>query len=62
VIAEHSVLLVWTEAPRAGRYRRGIERDGEAYRPHWERWAVQEDAYLAAEDPHARADVVIDTA
>ena len=62
VIAEHAVLLVWTEAPRAVRYRRGIERDGEAYRPHWERWAAQEDAYLAAEDPRARADVVIDTA
>ena len=62
VIAEHAVLLVWTEAPRAVRYRRGIDRDGEAYRPHWERWARQEDAYLASEDPRARADVVIDTA
>lgn len=61
VISEHAVLLVWTEAPRAVRYRRGIDRDGEAYRPHWERWAAQEDAYLTAEDPRARADVVIDT-
>lgn len=61
VVADHAVLLVWTEAPRAVRYRRGIDRDGEAYRPHWERWAAQEDAYLVAEDPRARADVVIDT-
>ncbi|MDN5933056.1 MAG: hypothetical protein L0I24_18655 [Pseudonocardia sp.] len=62
VVAEHAVLLVWTEAPRAVRHRRGMARDGEAYRPHWERWAAQEDAYLAAEDPRARAHLVIDTA
>jgi chloramphenicol 3-O-phosphotransferase len=61
VIAEHAVLLVWTEAPDEVRHRRGMARDGETYRPHWARWAAQEDDYLAAEDPRARADVVIDT-
>lgn len=61
VIAGHAVLLVWTEAPDDVRRRRGLARDGETYRPHWDRWAAQEDAYLAAEDPRARADLVIDT-
>ena len=31
--------LVWVEAPREERLRRGLARDGEAMRPHWERWA-----------------------
>lgn len=60
VVAAHAVLLVWVEAPRAERFRRGIARDGEAYRPHWERWARQEDALFAAEGTRARADVVVD--
>ncbi|GAA2567531.1 AAA family ATPase [Pseudonocardia hydrocarbonoxydans] len=61
VVAAHAVLLVWVDAPRAERYRRGIARDGETYRPHWERWATQEDALFAAEGTRARADVVLDT-
>lgn len=60
VIAAHAVLLVWVEAPRDERFRRGIARDGEAYRPHWERWAAQEDAHFAAEGTRARADVRLD--
>lgn len=54
--------LVWVEAPRALRFARGIERDGEAYRPHWERWAKQEDAHFATEGTRSRADVRVDTA
>jgi uridine kinase len=53
-------LLVWVDAPRDLRFRRGIERDGEAYRPYWERWARQEDVHFAAEDTRRRADVVVD--
>ncbi|WP_300011502.1 hypothetical protein [Pseudonocardia sp.] len=59
-IAGHAVLLVWVDAPRAERFRRGIARDGEAYRPHWERWAAQEDVLFAAEGTRARADVIVD--
>ena len=59
-LAAHAVLLVWVEAPRDERYRRGIARDGDTYRPHWERWAAQESAHFAAEDTRARADVVVD--
>ncbi|QJY50593.1 hypothetical protein HOP40_13630 [Pseudonocardia broussonetiae] len=61
VVASHAVLLVFLDAPVEQRYRRGIARDGESYRPHWERWAAQEDALFAAEGTRARADVVIDT-
>ncbi len=59
-IAARAVLLVWIEAPRAERLRRGIERDGEAYRPHWKRWAEQEDAHFVVERTHDRADLRVD--
>jgi chloramphenicol 3-O-phosphotransferase len=59
---EFTTLLVWVEAPPAERFRRGIERDGESYRPHWERWARQESAHFAVEDTRARADLRVDGA
>lgn len=59
-IAAHAVLLVWIEAPRLERFRRGVERDGEAYRPHWERWARQEDAHFAIEGTRDRAGLRVD--
>jgi chloramphenicol 3-O-phosphotransferase len=62
VIAAHAVLLLWLEAPRDERFRRGIARDGETYRPHWERWARQEAAQFAAEQTPARADLRVDGA
>jgi uridine kinase len=55
--APYLSLLVWVEAPRDLRFARGMERDGEGYRPHWERWARQEDAHFAREDTRARAGV-----
>ena len=39
-------LTVWLQLPEAQRRRRALARDGEIYRPHWERWAAQEDALL----------------
>lgn len=54
-------LLLWVEAPAALRHQRGLARDGEAYRPHWQRWARQEDALFAAERTRERADLIIDT-
>jgi hypothetical protein len=56
----HLSCLVWIEAPRELRMRRGIERDGEAFRPHWERWARQENAMFRAERTRERADLVVD--
>ncbi|TRY20168.1 hypothetical protein FOJ82_04720 [Tessaracoccus rhinocerotis] len=58
---EHLTALIWLEADAAVRMARGIERDGEAYRPHWERWARQEQELFAREDTRAHADLVIRT-
>lgn len=58
--AAYLSMLVWVEAGQDERFRRGIERDGEAYRPHWQRWAVQEERHFEAEGTRERADVVVD--
>lgn len=58
----HLVGLAWVEAPADVRMARGIERDGEAFRPHWERWARQEAELFAAEETRDHADVIIHTA
>jgi len=60
--AAYTTLLIWVEAPRAERFRRGIARDGHTYLPHWERWAVQESAFFAADSTRERADVCVDGA
>lgn len=57
----HLSALIWIEADEGVRMRRGIERDGEAYRPFWERWAEQEQGLFAREDTRAHADLVIRT-
>jgi hypothetical protein len=59
--ARYLAALVWLEAPEPVRYARAIARDGEGYRPHWQRWAGQEDAYLARDRTPDRADLVVDT-
>ncbi len=54
-------VLIWLEADRDERFRRGMQRDGEVYRPHWERWAAGEDALFARDGTRSRADLIIDT-
>ncbi|WP_299445466.1 AAA family ATPase [uncultured Phycicoccus sp.] len=56
-----AAVRVWVEAPPSERMRRGLARDGETYRPHWERWAAQEAALFTADGTRARADVVVTT-
>ncbi|MHA7208561.1 chorismate-binding protein [Arthrobacter sp. MDT1-65] len=51
--------VIWVEADAQVRQRTAIERDGDAYAPFWQRWADQEDRWLAADDPGAAADVVV---
>ena len=54
-------LTVWVEAPFEVRLARGVTRDGEEMRTQWtEVWMPAEDAYVVAQRPHRRADVVID--
>ena len=48
--------------PRDAASGAGIARDGETFRPHWERWARQEDVLFAAEGTRDRADFRIDGA
>ena len=57
----YAAVRVFVEADRALRMQRGIARDGEAYRPHWERWAAQEAQLYAADSTRERADLVVDT-
>jgi uridine kinase len=57
--APYLALLVWVEAPRDVRFARGVERGGEAYRPHWERWAAQEEQHFRLGRTRERADVVL---
>jgi len=57
----YAAVRVWVDADRAVRRARGLERDGEVYRPQWERWAAQEDALFGADRTRERADLVLDT-
>ena len=57
--AELLSLLVYLDTPEPIRFERAMARDGETYRPHWDRWARQETRLLADDDPRGRADLVL---
>ena len=57
----YAAVSVFVDADTALRMRRGIDRDGEAYRPQWQRWADQESALFSADATRERADLVLDT-
>jgi len=59
--AELEAVLIWIEADSDIRFRRGIERDGEPYLPHWQRWAAHEAALFALDGTRERADLIMDT-
>ena len=42
---------VWVESPAASRRHRALTRDGDAYRPHWDRWATQEQQHIERDAP-----------
>ena len=50
---------IWMECPDMVRQARALTRDGDMFRPHWDAWAAQEEAHLAAERPLALAGEVI---
>jgi uridine kinase len=60
IAAPYLALLVWVDAPLDLRFERGMARDGETFRPYWERWEEQSSALFAAEGTAERADVVVD--
>jgi uridine kinase len=54
-------LRIWVDADADLRRERALARDGDTYRPHWERWARQEERFIARERPDLLADLRIDT-
>lgn len=42
---------VWIDSPAVSRRNRALGRDGETYRPHWERWARQEEEHVRRDEP-----------
>ena len=62
IVLPYLSYLVWVEAPGALRLARGIERDGDARRPEWERWRMKEDALFAREGTRDAADLIVDGA
>jgi hypothetical protein len=46
---------VWLDSPAQSRRHRALTRDGDAYRPHWDRWARQEDDHVARDEPVLQA-------
>ena len=55
-----ATLGVWMELPTHQRMTRALDRDGDMFAPHWYRWAAQEDAFIAAENPRELADTEVD--
>jgi energy-coupling factor transporter ATP-binding protein EcfA2 len=51
---------VWLESPAASRRDRALHRDGDAYRPHWERWARQESRHVTRDEPARLASLVFE--
>lgn len=51
---------IWVELDAATRKARALRRDGDAYAPFWDRWAAQEEAFIARERPRDLADLVVD--
>lgn len=51
---------IWVESGERGRKTRALRRDGDTYRPHWERWAAQEEEHIALDGPRALATRVLE--
>lgn len=51
---------LWLESAEPGRRDRALARDGDTYRPHWQRWARQEEAHLCAHHPRDLATIRVD--
>nr|WP_254456314.1 chorismate-binding protein [Paeniglutamicibacter quisquiliarum] len=52
--------LVWVQVPDETRKSRALERDGEVFAAHWDRWAAQEGTYLDADDVPGHANVTVE--
>ena len=62
-IAGACEVRILATAPDEVRYERAMARDGDTFRPHWERWAAQEEALLAEiPEDYATVDFIYDSA
>lgn len=52
-------LGIWVDTPDDLRKMRALQRDGDVYRPHWDRWARQEDVHLTRHHPRSVADILV---
>lgn len=59
--ARHATMRYWLEAETEVRRQRALERDGEMFRPHWTRWALQEERFYALHRSRELADSIIST-
>jgi uridine kinase len=57
----YSTVLVWVEADRDERIRRGVARDGEQVLERWLAWMDSEEAHFARHDTRERADLRLTT-
>lgn len=57
--ADVADVRVWADGPAESRKHRALERDGDGFRPHWDRWAAQEEAHIRAHDPVSLATIVV---
>ena len=55
-----TTVLVWVDAPTDVRRRRGLERDGDSFAPHWEAWAEAEAHHFERQGTRGRADILVD--
>lgn len=53
-------VTIWVELDDAERRRRALQRDGDLFAPHWDRWAAQEAAAIAVERPRGLAGRTVD--
>lgn len=53
-------LAVWVDLDGPTRKQRALRRDGDAFAPFWDRWADQEERFIARESPRERADLAVD--
>lgn len=60
LLADQAVCLLWVEAPRELRLRRGLLRDGPDQLAAWQRWQQAEDRHYAHEGTPGRADLRLD--
>lgn len=59
--APYRTLAVWVEADEDVRRRRALERDGDAFAPHWDAWAEAERHLFALEQTRSHADLGVTT-